>query len=150
MISVTEWGGRCVQERFQRTDSGGSLQQNHLTQSHAGQLLFLSSVSPHCGLNVVAWAIPRECYYSRSFHFWSFNHKIYIYEKTVYMMMWDVKQLAHLCVVWWKKSWSQQEHWEDWVNLLSVKYFNCIFHCPYFRVFQGKFTSKCNFSLNES
>lgn len=41
MISVTGWGGRCVQERFQRTDSGGSLQQDHLAQSHAGQLLLL-------------------------------------------------------------------------------------------------------------
>lgn len=49
MFSVTGRRGRCLQERFQCSDAGGPLQQNHLTQSHAGQLLSLMFyVSLHC------------------------------------------------------------------------------------------------------
>lgn len=49
VFSVTGRRGRCLQERFQCSDAGGPLQQNHLTQSHAGQLLSLMFyVSLHC------------------------------------------------------------------------------------------------------
>lgn len=54
-------GGGRVQERFQCTYSGGSLQQNHPTQSYAGQwrLLFphlhrsLDCFTEHCYNSVV-------------------------------------------------------------------------------------------------
>ena len=58
MFSVTGWRGRCVQERFQCTDAGGPLQQNHLTQSYAGQLLSLMFyVSLHCRGSTAAYTV---------------------------------------------------------------------------------------------